>query len=91
MKTFSENLQVPLSPNELNSDLQAMRDALSTLEEKAQLAIYFRFWESMTIQQIGKVLGLSWDATDQLIKKSLSYLRDQIEFARKNNGLQRAA
>lgn len=60
--------------------VETLYKMLPALSPKARIAIYLRFWECMTIQEISKRVGLSWDCTDKLIEKSLLQLRQGFEW-----------
>ena len=57
-------------------DIETLRGLLPKLDDDSILAVYFRFWECMTIQEISKVLGKTWDETDHLIEQSIQTMRD---------------
>lgn len=49
--------------------------ALTKLSPQGQRAIYLRFWENYTIEEISNVLKLTWDQADRLIESSLKELK----------------
>lgn len=63
------------SPDE-ESDLRLLYELMPTLSDEGILAIYFRFWERLLIEDIAKILGLSWNETNKLIENSIKELRD---------------
>lgn len=56
-------------------DLKLLYELLPSLCDKGVLAIYFRFWERLLIEDIAKILDLSWNETNQLIENSIKELR----------------
>jgi DNA-directed RNA polymerase specialized sigma24 family protein len=58
------------------ADFKTLHALLPELDDDSLLAVYMRFWERMTIQEISKVLGRTWDETDHLIERSMQNLRD---------------
>ena len=52
-------------------DIQLLYDLLPSLSDEGLLAIYFRYWECLLINDIARILGRSWDDTDQLIENSI--------------------
>ena len=59
--------------------LPRLSEALSKLEANERIAIYLRFWENLSIQEIAQFMKLSWDSVDQLISAALEFLRCEIE------------
>lgn len=57
-------------------DLRVLYEIMPSLSDEGILAIYFRFWERLLIEDIAKLLGLSWNETDQLIENSIKELRN---------------
>lgn len=57
-------------------DVRTLHELLPELDDEGIAAVYFRFWENMTIQQIAQALGKSWAETDWLIDSSIEQLRD---------------
>ena len=57
-------------------DLRFLYEVMPNLSDEGILAIYFRFWERLLIEDIAKILGLSWGETDQLIENSIKELRN---------------
>lgn len=60
---------------ENNSNVQLLKTLLPKLKRIQILAIYFRYWENLLIEEIAEILNLSWDEADQLIETSLKELR----------------
>jgi DNA-directed RNA polymerase specialized sigma24 family protein len=66
----------PIEMSEQNFGL--LKDALSLLSPKQRLIIYLRFWDNMTIQEIGRYVGHSWDSTDAMIESAIHHTRVRI-------------
>jgi DNA-directed RNA polymerase specialized sigma24 family protein len=66
----------PDSLSEENFEL--LKDALAYLSPKQRLVVYLRFWDNMTIQEIGRYIGHSWSSTDKLIDGAVNHLRLRI-------------
>lgn len=60
---------------ERKAEIQRLRELLPSLGDEEIAAMYFRFWESLLIEEIAGILGRSWDYTDQLIERSIWKLR----------------
>jgi len=56
-------------------DVQKLHELMLTLDEDALLAVYFRFWEQLLVEDIAKILGRSWKDTDELIGDAINQLR----------------
>ena len=63
---------------EKSTDIRNLHELLPKLGDVNVLALYFRYWESMTIQEIAKILGRSWNDTDRLIEESILELRENF-------------
>lgn len=74
LKTASELLPAPSDDKE--KDLRLLHELMPSLSDEGILAIYFRFWERLLIEDIAKILGRSWSETDQLIENSINELRN---------------
>lgn len=77
----SERLKAPtdllLERNpETQKDIQKLHELMPRLSDDAILAVYFRFWEQLLIEDIAKILGRSWKDTDNLIEDAIKQLRD---------------
>ena len=77
----SEKLKTPtdLLPErnlERHKDIKKLHELMPTLGDDAILAVYFRFWEQLLIEDIAKILGRSWKDTDKLIEDAIKQLRD---------------
>ena len=55
-----------------------LQEALDYLSPKQRLVVYLRFWDNMTIQEIAKYIGHSWEATDKMIDFAINHLRLRI-------------
>ena len=67
---------LPTRNAEREKDLRLLYELMPSLSDESNLAIYFRFWERLLIEDIAKILGRSWDETDQLIENSIKELRN---------------
>lgn len=56
----------------------ALQKSLSSLSLDAQRALYLRFWESMTIEEIARDMRKTWDETDFMIRESLKALKESL-------------
>lgn len=56
-------------------DIQKLYELMPGLSDEAIIAVYFRFWEQLLIEDIAKILGVSWKETDELIEESIKHLR----------------
>lgn len=78
MKKTILNKSTDLFPKRNKSqekDIKLLYELLPSLCDKGVLAIYFRFWEGLLIEDIAKILDLSWNETNQLIENSIKELR----------------
>lgn len=67
---------VPMRNEDQEKDLRLLYEIMPSLSDEGILAIYFRFWERLLIEDIAKILGLSWGETDELIENSIKELRN---------------
>lgn len=74
LKTASELLPAP--SDDKAKDLRLLHELMPSLSDEGILAIYFRFWERLLIEDIAKILGRSWSETDRLIENSIKELRN---------------
>jgi DNA-directed RNA polymerase specialized sigma24 family protein len=58
-----------------HKDIQKLHELMPRLSDDAILAVYFRFWEQLLIEDIAKILGRSWKDTDKLIEDAIKQLR----------------
>lgn len=63
----------------IHPGLPRLSEALPKLEANERIAIYLRFWENLSIQEIAQFMKLSWHSVDQLINTALEFLRCEIE------------
>lgn len=68
----------PMRNEDQERDLRILYEIMPSLSDEGILAIYFRFWERLLIEDIAKILGLSWGETDRLIEKSIKELRNRF-------------
>lgn len=61
---------------EREKDLRLLYEIMPSLSDEGIIAIYFRFWERLLIEDIARILGRSWDETDKLIESSIKELRN---------------
>ncbi len=64
--------------SEKSTDIRNLHELLPKLGDVNVLALYLRYWESMTIQEIAKILGRTWSDTDRLIEESIAELRENF-------------
>ena len=55
-----------------------LRRALCDLDLLEQIALYLRFWEAHTIEEVGDQLSLTWSKADKLLNSALDRLRVKI-------------
>lgn len=55
-----------------------LKDALAYLSPKQRLIVYLRFWDNMTIQEIARYIGQSWNSTDMMLDGAVNHLRVRI-------------
>ncbi len=67
---------LPERSPEKEKDLRLLYELMPTLSDEGILAIYFRFWERLLIEDIAKILGISWNETNKLIENSIKELRN---------------
>lgn len=53
-------------------------EALKGLDAVSQRAIYLRFWESLTIEEIASNLRMEWSEVDNLLNAAFKILRSKI-------------
>ena len=59
--------------------IQHLRKLLPKMSDESVIVIYLRFWESMTIAEISRHLGESWEYTNNLIEQTLLMLRGELQ------------
>ena len=62
-------------PHYKKNKIKKLYDCTPKLSDPELIAIYCRYWENMTIEEISNVINLSWDATDKLIEAALTQLK----------------
>lgn len=67
--------ELPARTFEREAEIHQLHKMLPSLGDEEIIAVYFRFWESLLIEDIANILGRSWDYTDQLIERSIRKLR----------------
>ena len=60
------------------SILEKLYFELWALESQKRQAIQLRFWEQNTIEDIAKILKISWDEADKLIEATICELRQKL-------------
>jgi len=55
-----------------------LHDALAYLSPKQRLVVYLRYWDNMTIQEIARYIGQSWNSTDMMLDGAVNHLRVRI-------------
>lgn len=68
-----------------------VREALLKLDLRSQRAIYMRFWNLETIEDISKELGMTWDGADRCINQALESLRKFLPQEIRTKNLDRPA
>ena len=76
LKTVADLL--PARNPEQAKDIQLLHELMPSLSDEGILALYFRFWERLLIEDIASILGRSWDYTDHLIEQSIKDLRGKF-------------
>jgi len=61
---------------EREKDIRLLYELMPSLSEEGIIAIYFRFWERLLIEDIARIIGRTWDETDKLIENSIKELRN---------------
>lgn len=67
---------LPERSPETEKDLRLLYELLPNLSDEGIVAVYFRFWERLLIEDIARILGLSWSETNKLIDDSIKELRN---------------
>lgn len=67
---------LPERSPEIEKDLRFLYELLPSLSDEGIIAVYFRFWERLLIEDIARILGLSWNETNKLIEDSIKELRN---------------
>ena len=72
-----EELAKTFWKNSLKS--KQLQNALEALNFDAQKALYLRFWESMSIDEIARELKIEWKDADLLLTNSIKILRSHMK------------
>ena len=91
IKSAQETLSDLKRNAEKSKDIRMLYELLPGLSDEGVIAIYFRFWECLLINDIARILGRSWDHTDKLIEQSIKDLRGGFSKIRKNISQPQAA
>lgn len=59
-------------------NFELLKEALIYLSPKQRLIVYLRFWDNMTIQEIARYIGHSWNSTDLMLDGAVNHLRVRI-------------
>ncbi len=51
---------------------------LALLDKNQRLAIHYRFWEEMSVEEIAEMLKLSWEEAYALIGDTINHLRKNL-------------
>ena len=70
-------------PRQFNSQadrllIETLYENLHELNPDQLVAVYLRFWQQMTIQQVARFLNRSWSSTDELLESAISELRSRM-------------
>lgn len=66
-------------PDNLSQEnFELLKEALAYLSPKQRLIVYLRFWDNMTIQEIARYIGQSWNSTDMMLDGAVNHLRVRI-------------
>lgn len=60
-------------------DHQLVRAALRELSNGHRRAVYLRFWENQSIEDIAQTLGRSWNEVDDLLEEAFEKIRETCE------------
>lgn len=66
---------MPTRNPERAKDIRKLHQLMPSLPDEGILAIYFRFWENLLIDEIASILGKTWTETDQILEAAISELR----------------
>jgi len=82
-------LFVPFDPQVMGKDVrtpegkaiqrEAIVKALMRLSRKNRELVYYRFWDELTLEEIGAVMGLSRKTVARRLEKALEKMREFIE------------
>lgn len=72
--------------NTLNSfdcvNMNHLNEGMRKLPFLQKQILIYRFWENLTIEEIGFLLELPWNEVDQHIEESFKFLRTQFKSSR---------
>jgi RNA polymerase sigma factor for flagellar operon FliA len=68
----------PMGAFEAAETRQLLGDAINTLPEREKLVLTLDYYENMTLQEIGRVLGVTESRVCQIHTKSLLHLRSRV-------------
>lgn len=51
---------------------------LPSLSEDQRIAVYLRFWENLSIQEIANFLNIKWSKADSIVESALNDLFEMI-------------
>ncbi len=68
----------PMGAFEAAETRQLLGDAINTLPEREKLVLTLYYYENMTLQEIGRVLGVTESRVCQIHTKSLLHLRSRV-------------
>ncbi len=60
-----------------------LREAMCYLSQTQRRVIYLRFWYNMSINEISRKIGLSWDSTDRMIDEAINHLRIRLKCSKR--------
>ena len=52
-----------------------LEEAMLLLSNKQKDVLLMRFWLNMSINEISRAIGMSWEATDKFIDSSINHLK----------------
>lgn len=56
-------------------DFGTLEEAMLLLSNKQKDVLLMRFWLNMSINEISRSIGMSWDATDRFIDSAINHLK----------------
>jgi len=78
---FSVSLSIEddiISEEKNNALKKRLESTISTLTDRQREAIFLKFYENLSYEEIAEVMGISVKATYKLMARSLSFLRDNL-------------
>jgi DNA-directed RNA polymerase specialized sigma24 family protein len=61
--------------NFTENDFWTLEEAMLLLSNKQKDVLLMRFWLNMSINEISRSIGMSWDATDRFIDSAVNHLK----------------